>query len=143
MDLANFEHWNKEIEKVKEQNQSVFDDYKTWLSSQYITEDEEIQYLADITFFAQTFLILNEAIPVEKGINHIDEYLGHFFIREVPWSSPETIKSNTQSFLNFYSFLLSTQQIEEKDFLYIEYLVGSETDKWINNYHLFNSSCEF
>jgi len=143
MDLANFDQWNKEVEKVKLQNQTVFDTYETWLNDQSIKGDEAKQYLADISFFAQTFLILNEAIPVEKGMSHIDEYLGDFFIREVPWASPETIEANAKSFLKFYSFLLNTKQINDDDYSYLQHILNSESEKWVKNYYAYNSSCEF
>ena len=143
MDLANFEQWNKEVEMVKKQNQTVLDTFNEWLNAQSVPEGDIKQFIADISFFAQTFLILNEAIPVEKGMSHIDEYLGDFFIREVPWASPETIEGNEKSFLKFYSFLLNTQQISQDDFTYLQHVLSSESDKWVKNYHLYNSSCEF
>ena len=99
MEVEDFDQWNEKVENVKKHNAILLDGYRFWLEMATLSEIEKAQYHAGITFFANTFLTMDSVLPVEQGFEEIDSYLGDFFIREVPWATPETIESTGTGFV--------------------------------------------
>jgi len=143
MNVEDFDKWNEEVETAKKHNEELFKGYKFWLHMATMPKQEKEQFYAAITFFANTYLTMNEVIQIDKGFTEIDSYLGDYFIREVPWAEPDTIEITGQGFINFYLYLNKAHDLPNEDLDYVKSLIKSETDKWIKSYHLFHSSCEF
>lgn len=143
MDVEDFDQWNEEVVAVKKHNETLFKGYQLWLDKSTLTDLEKSQFFSGVTFFANTYLTMNEVVGVENGFTQIDSYLGDYFIREVPWAEPETIEITSQGFINFYLYLHKAHNFSLENYDYVKSIINSELDKWIKSYHLYHSSCEF
>ena len=69
-----------------------------------------------MAFFLNRYLLHYDAIPMQDGPQHIDDFLGNWFIRKAMWSSPKTIQQTAASLKKFYKCMLEKGHIDQESY---------------------------
>jgi hypothetical protein len=121
----------KEIEKIREDNDKLLKNFKTWLEKDGLKEKTIDSHVKNCDFFINEFLVYEDAIPANEGGSYISMFLGYWFIKKAMWASPAAIKENGASLKKFYTFLLELGEIEEKDLTELTTTIKEEMPDWI------------
>lgn len=95
-----YEEYEKRCEEIRKQNDellNIFVDDLKGLSPKTINN-----LLRNVNFYINDYLLNDDILTFDQGIEVIDNYFGYFFIRKCMWSTPSTIKSTAVSLKKFY-----------------------------------------
>jgi site-specific recombinase XerD len=120
-----------ELETNINRNNKILKEFSSWLKEKKLTQNTIKKHVNNMEFFSNEYLTFSEIIPIEKGIDYIDNFLGDFFIKKVFWSTPTTIKSFSASFKKFYSFLNEKECIEKSKFTLMNKIIRENLETWI------------
>lgn len=76
-----------ELEKL---NEGYLEEFDEWLAATGLKDKTIAGHVDNVAFFLNHFLQYYDALPMEEGPAHIDEFLGDWFIRKAMWSSAAT-----------------------------------------------------
>lgn len=138
MDDKQYKEWDKQVEKAEKQNNILIDKFQEHLSSKSLKTKTIQSHLDNIDFFANSFLLRYEIIPVEKGADDIGEYLGDYFIRKAMWSTKASIIENIASFKKFYTFLNEIGKVSDEDLFEMKLMIKEEKATWIERVEKYN-----
>lgn len=111
-----YEQYLKLCQSIQETNDLLLELFEEDLVKSGLKEKTINRHLSNVDFFLNEFLLRAGALPMEKGISMLDEYLGNFFIRKCMWSTPANIKTNATSIKKFYKSMLEHRKIEKEDY---------------------------
>ncbi len=126
-----YEKWEIQVEQTQKHNQELLNDFSTYLKEKGLKEKTIKKHINNLDFYANTFLLRLEIIPIEKGALELDGFLGDFFIRKAMWASKATILENIASFKKFYSYAHEIGKISKDDLQEMIELIKDGKDYWI------------
>ena len=88
-----------------------------------------------MAFFLNRYLLHYDAIPMQDGPQHIDDFLGNWFIRKAMWSSPKTIQQTAASLKKFYKCMCERGHVSSED-------LGEVLDTVKENLQDWKDACE-
>lgn len=117
-----------EIRQGNSQTLLLFGNY---LAAKKLSPKTIEKHLANIDFFINEYLLYDEPLPPQDGINQINHFLGYWFIRKAMWASVTSIKSNITSLKHFYTHLAATGLVGVDELLVMKREIKESKDEWI------------
>lgn len=112
-DLYEFD--DEAIERQRMDNQKLLEAFRNYLKEKNLSDKTVAKHTSNIDFFINEFLVYEEIIPPEKGIEEINYFLGSWFIRKALWASVPQIKAMITGFKHFYTFLALQGSISDEE----------------------------
>ena len=109
--------WNeyeKKCDEIRSENQkylALFEKDMEGLSPKTVRT-----HLNNVDFYINEYLLREDTLSMEQGIDEVNGYLGYFFIRKCTWSTPATIKSTAASIKKFYKCMMEHGFVKEADY---------------------------
>lgn len=135
MDYAEYEKLQKEQLTM---NKKYLELFETDLIKKGLTDKTVHSHLNNVSFYLNEFLLRTDIIPMEKGMEYVNDYFGDFFIRKCMWSTPATIQSSSASLKKFYKCMLENDLILKEDYTYLLDTVKDNIDWWKEECAIFN-----
>lgn len=110
----NYEEYEEKCNGIRAENEQLLDLFERDL--QNLSPKTIRQHLGNVDFYINDYLLYNDALTFEHGMDKIGDFLGYFFIRKCMWSTPGTIKSTAASIKKFYSCMLNHGKIKKEDY---------------------------
>ena len=126
-----YSRYKREIEKIRENNVKLIDQFSTWLNSKDLSEKAIAGHRSNVDFYINEFLLYEDAVHPEDGALDIGMFLGYWFIRKAMWATKASIKSNAASLKRFYGFMLERGMIEQKDFDELKRRIKEDMPEWL------------
>lgn len=126
-----YENYEAECDKIREDNEQLLDDFEVWLKKSKIKSKTINNHIANVDLYINDFLLYEDAVEAKEGASDIGMYLGYWFIKKVSWSSPAQIKSNAASLKKFYTFLYEKKMINKKELDRLKEKIKEEMSEWI------------
>ncbi len=130
--MDSYEKYEQDCKRIEEENEILLDDFKKWLAKKDFSQKTIDKHAYNVDFYINVFLLCEEAIDAEGGINSIDYFLGYWFIKKAMWSSKYSIKSNATSLRKFYLFMLEKGQINEEAYDDLKECIKEEMQGWLD-----------
>ncbi len=130
MDDKAYEEWEVKCDKTREANLKVLADFEAHLVSNSLSPKTIKRHVSNMEFYANTYLLRYEVVPVEEGALQIRGFLGDYFIRKTCWGSRNTIKENIGSFKKFYAYLNKKGYTSNDDFGMMKEIIKEEKENW-------------
>ena len=124
----NWEEYEKKCEKIRKDNKrylEIFTENLKGLSPKTIRA-----HLNNVDFYINEYLLREDALSMEQGVSHIDNYLGNFFIRKCMWSTPATIKSTAASIKKFYKCMMEHGFIKDEHYVDLCAVIKENMEFW-------------
>lgn len=128
--MSYYKDYEKECARIKKINNGLLEIFEKDLTAAGLTDNTVDRHLNNVAFYLNTFLLLDEALPMESGLYNLSLFLGEFFIRKCMWSTPKTIKSTAASIKKFYRCMLDHGKIEKEDYDYLCEEIRDEMGNW-------------
>lgn len=142
MALDNYDEYEKECKRIRQDNIQLLDEFDAWLREKQLTEDTIRKHVFNIDFYINHFLLYEEAIEAKNGASEIGLFLGDWFIRKALWSSVNHIKDNAASLKKFYVFMCEKGKTEQEDLEDLNADIKEEMPEWIAEMKRFNDLAE-
>ncbi|MDX2505201.1 MAG: recombinase [Gammaproteobacteria bacterium] len=129
--MNDYEKYEEDCTKIREQNDLLLDSFETWLKSTGLSEKVINNHLSNIDFYVNDYLLYEDAIEAEDGVSDVGEFLGYWFIKKAMWSSKSSIKGNAASLKKFYTFMHEKQLIDIEDLTDLKKTIKADMLKWL------------
>ncbi len=136
--MDSYEQYEKECERIREENERLLDDFAQWLGEKNLTQKTIDKHVFNIEFYINEFLMHEEAIDAADGIGEIGHFLGFWFIKKALWSSKTHIKSNATSLKKFYQFMLEKGKITEEAYQELKETIKEDMQEWLDTMHRYD-----
>ena len=107
--MDTYEIYEKKCEEIRRINAELLGMFEKDLSS--LSPKTIKRHLSNVDLYINDYLLRQDALTMEHGIEMIDDFLGYFFIRKCVWSTPATIKSTAASIKKFYKCMMKHGKI--------------------------------
>lgn len=132
-----YEEYEKKCSEIKKNNEELLEIFATNLGN--LSKETIARHVNNVSFYINQFLLYEDALTFDYGLEKIDDYLGNFFIRKCMWSTPATIKSTAASIKKFYKCMLDHGKIEKEGYRYLCMMIKSEMEQWQFDCEQFNN----
>tara|TARA_R110001583_G_scaffold24456_5_gene89175 strand:+ start:1569 stop:1982 length:414 start_codon:yes stop_codon:yes gene_type:complete len=130
MDDKAYKEYELGCEKAREANLKLLDEFKDYLVSKSLTPKTIRRHVTNMEFYANSYLLRYDVVPVEKGALQIRGFLGDYFIRTACWGSSNAVKENIGSFKKFYAYLNEMGYTSNDDFGMMKEIIKEEKEDW-------------
>ena len=137
-----FEAYEKECEKIQEENEKYLELFEAELVEKGLSERTIHTHLNNVDFYINTFLLRCEPLQIDEGCYRIDDFLGEFFIRKCMWSTPGNIKTTAVSIKKFYACMAEKEIIDKMDYEILCDTIKDDIESWQEICRQFNDPYE-
>lgn len=134
----NYEAYKRACAAQRERNKPLLDEFRDSLIASGLTPKTVNQHVSNIDFYLNEYLLREEALGIEEGCRHADDFLGYFFIAKCLWSTPRSIKGNIVSLKKFYKLMNDTGRISKGDYQELLEEIAESKDTWLDDCARFN-----
>lgn len=137
--MNNYDNYEAECGKIKTENKKVIVEFESYLSEKKLTASTIKKHSSNISFFINEFLLYEEPLRPKEGMNRIDYFLGHWFIRKAMWSSVATLKENITSLKHFYAYLNSIGSVTSDEVFELKAAIKENKATWLATMHQYDN----
>ncbi len=129
--LNDYEQYEIECQRIRLSNAELLDGFENWLRKSGLTDSTVSKHIENIDFYINEFLLYEDAVEPQDGIDSVSMFLGYWFIRKAMWSSESSIKSNAASLKKFYAFLHERGVVSKDDLDSLKETIKEEMPDWL------------
>lgn len=122
------------VEKQVNENNKLLLKFESHLLESKLSEKTIQKHMSNLDFFVNHFLLYEEIIYPENGIDHINYYFNAWFPRKAMWSSPVYVTGTCTVLKKFYDFLLSKGMISKNNVAELTRLIKLGKPEWVSHY---------
>ena len=129
--MDSYEQYEKECERIREENEKLLDDFAQWLAEKNLAQKTINKHVSNVDFYINEFLLYEDAIEAADGAGEIGYFLGYWFIKKALWANKSHIKSNATSLKKFYQFMLEKGEIAKDDYEELKETIKLDMEEWL------------
>ena len=129
--LNDYEQYEAECERIRESNANLLGDFEDWLQKSGLADKTIRQHVENIDFYINEYLLYEDAVEPQDGIDDVSMFLGYWFIRKAMWASESSIRSNAASLKKFYTFLHERGLVSKDDLDSLKETIKEEMPDWL------------
>ena len=104
---------------------------RTGCESQVSPTTQSANTLENIDFYINEYLLYEDPVELQDGIDSVSMFLGYWFIKKAMWASESSIKSNAASLKKFYVFLHERGAVSKDDLDSLKETIKEEMPDWL------------
>ena len=129
--LTDYEQYEIECERVRKSNGELLADFGAWLRKSNLADNTIRKHVYNIDFYINGYLLYEEVIEPQNGINWVSMFLGYWFIKKAMWASEAAIKSNAASLKKFYTFLHERELVSQENLESLKETIKEQMPDWL------------
>ena len=134
----NYEEYERACQRIREDNAAILDEFASWLHAKGMSKATVEKHGYNIDFYVNEFLLYEEAMPAEDGVNEVGMFLGYWFIRKAMWATQTSIKSNAASLKKFYQFMYEQGRIDQGALDELKVQIKEDMPEWLETLRRFD-----
>ncbi|NOQ35195.1 MAG: recombinase [Methylococcaceae bacterium] len=138
--MEDYEQYEADCEEIRKENEALLSLFEKHLEQANLSTKTIKNHVDNVNFYINQYLLYYEAIPANKGVFEVGDFLGDWFVRKAMWSTAAQIKKNATSFKKFYAFLLEQQLIQKQDLEELKEIIKEQMNDWLENVNDYNNS---
>ena len=87
-------------------------------------------HIENVDFYINEFLLREDALPMENGLNHLDSFFW-YFIHRCMWSTPSAVKGMAASLKKFYKCMAGHGKIDAVDYELFASDIKESIPEWV------------
>ncbi len=129
--VVDYEQYEIECTKIKKSNKKLLNDFANWLQKSNLANKTIGTHVDNVDFYINEFLLYEDAVKPQNGVDSIDMFLGYWFVKKAMWASKASIKSNAASLKKFYTFLHDRGLVDKDDLDSLKETIKDEMPEWL------------
>lgn len=130
--------FDAECNAIRQQNNVLLEQFALWLSKSGLSEKTVLKHVDNVDLYINDYLLREEPVQPEDGVDCIGWFLGDWFIRKALWASEASIKGNAASFKKFYGFMLEQGRIDADALDELKQEIKEEMPDWLEKLRQFD-----
>ncbi len=130
--------FDAECDAVRQQNDVLLEQFALWFSKSGLSEKTVLKHVDNVAFYINDYLLREEPVQPEDGVDDIGWFLGDWFICKALWASKTAIKGYAASFKKFYGFMLEQGRIDADALDGLKQEIKEEMPSWLENLRQFD-----
>ena len=131
-----YEEFEEKCRKIRGQNEKLLELFENDMAA--LSPKTIQKHLNNVDFYINTYLLREDALTMEAGIMHLDDFLGEFFIRKCMWSTPGTIKSTAASIKKFYKSMMEHGKLKKEYYDFLCSDIRENLPRWMDDCAQYN-----
>jgi site-specific recombinase XerD len=103
--MDEYEKYLAACERIKGENSLLLAEFSRLMQSEGLAPKTIEKHVSNMTFYLNHFLLYEAPLNARQGIDKVDEFLGHWFIRKALWASKTAIRDYIAGLKRFYTFM--------------------------------------
>ena len=133
------EEYEKSCTLIREANKGYLSIYEKYLIDHGLSTRTVSRHMNNLDYYLNDYLLRDDALSMEDGIEKIDDYFSHFFIRQPNGATPGTIKSTSDSIRKFYQCMVVNNKIDKDGFICVCKTIKDSLPGWQANCLQYNN----
>ena len=129
--MDEYEIYESECKKIRKENRKLLNGFSQYLASRKLSKKTIDKHVSNIEFYINEFLLYEEPLKANEGVNRLDYFLGYWFIRKAMWASVSSIKENITSLKHFYTFMYEIGEIDKEELVEMKEEIKESKDEWL------------
>ena len=129
--LSDHEQYEAECKRIRESNASLLGDFENWLRKSNLADKTIRRHSENVDFYINVYLLYEDAVEPQDGIDSVSMFLGYWFIRKAMWASESSIRGNAASLKKFYAFLHERGLVSKGDLDSLKETIKEEMPDWL------------
>ena len=135
-----YDEYERRCDELEKENEQYLDEFEEWLRASGLKPKTISNHMGNVDFFLNNYLQYYEAIPMQEGPQHLDDFLGDWFIRKAMWSTPTTIQQTAASLKKFYKCMCERGHVSAEGLAEVLDTVKENLPDWKDACEDYNSS---
>lgn len=131
LEMDDYEEYENKCKEIRKANKQLLGEFELSLKSSGLSANTTNNHVSNIDFYANEYLLYEDAIEVKDGVDAVDMFLGYWFIKKAMWASQSSIKYNATSLKKFYLFLYKKGVIEKDDLDNLKETIKEGMPEWL------------
>ena len=125
--------YDQEANKIRIYNQSILDEFQSWLKSAGVTTKTVKNHIDNISAFAE-YLVYYEPLNKVDEADAMDVYnfLADWFPRKAMWACESSTKSYLASFRKFFKFLCESNRVDNDSEIEVRDTLKEHKDEFLD-----------
>jgi len=129
--MDDYEHYEEDCKKIRQSNACLLSDFEAWLKASGLSEKTINKHVSNIDFYINDYLLYEDAIEAQDGVDAVEMFLGYWFIRKAMWANQSSIRGNAASLKKFYAFMQERCLIDKEDLTELKQTIKQEMPDWL------------
>ena len=113
-DEFDYEAYELRCKELKKENEGYLAEFEEWLTASGLKPKTVQKHIGNVDFFINHYLHYSDAYSIQEGTEHLDDFLGYWFIRKAMWSSPATVQQTAASLKKFYTCMAQKGHVSQE-----------------------------
>lgn len=129
-----YDEYQNLVVKQRDDNEILLNAFEQHLIETGLSEQTVNNHMRNLDFYVNHFLLYEEIIRPEDGIEEINYFFNNWFPRKAMWSNPSSASATITVLKKFYAYLLSQNMVNDLALkMLTTYIKENKTD-WLNLY---------
>ncbi len=137
-----YDDYSKACDEIRAKNSEYLNLFEQTLIEDGLKDSTIKRHLSNIDFYINDFLLYEEPLTMDYGMEKIDSFLGDFFIRKCMWSTPGNIKSTAVSIKKFYKCMMDRGIVKKSNYEFLCSEIRDRMDTWQADCAIYNDPDE-
>ena len=129
--------YERKCQRIKRFNNKLLYEFGIWLEQSNFTNKTIKIYLSYTDLFINTYLLYQNTIEVQDGIQHLSQFFNDWYIKN-SFPNTSSMKKQAISLKKFYTFLHQKGLVEKKDLVFLKDIIKREMSEWLANLEKYN-----
>ena len=140
---AAYDEYERACAARRKENEAHLEEFAGWLERSRLAPATIRRHVTNVNFYLNTYLLREDALPMEEGCRRLDDFLGYFFIVKCMWSTPAAIRSNIASLKKFYRCMLELGHIRQGSYDELLESIRDGREEWVEACERYNAGESF
>ena len=125
--------YDQEVNKIRIYNQSILDEFQSWLKNTRVTTKTVKNHIDNMSFFAE-YLVYYDSLNKldEADAGDVYDFLADWFPRKAMWACESSTKSYIASFRKFFKFLRESNRIDDDSEIEVRDTLKEHKDEFLD-----------
>ncbi|MGR5070329.1 hypothetical protein [Vibrio alfacsensis] len=129
-----YEEYQLLAEQQRDANNQLLDKFEEHLKSEGLSEQTVSKHLSNLDFYVNHYLLYEEIIEPENGIDEVGYFFEGWFPRKAMWSNPTSVNATITALKKFYKYLLLQGCITKYKYSELLDTIKESKSEWVSYY---------
>ena len=133
-DYMNYDEYQELANEQRDKNCVLLVQFESEMLFAGLSQKTVVKHMSNLDFYINHFLLYENVLLPEQGINEIDYFFNDWFRRKAMWSSPATVNETCTVLKKFYVFLQSKDIVTEEVINNLNDRIKTNKPEWVSHY---------
>jgi len=136
--MDDYEKYEADCKVIREINEKILSEFGLCLKASGLSEKTINNHVSNIDFYINDYLLYENAIEAQEGVDAVGMFLGYWFIKKAAWANQSNIKGNAVSLKKFYTFMQKQGLVGAVELKRLKQTITEDMPEWLATIRRYN-----